>query len=410
MFEKFKIDNIFQSREIAGVECVFLPDGKKYFNVFVLKKKKEKIVSVLSESGIESIELLKKKINADIPITLVINGKGIINKKVPFNENDSDEVLLQKALPNTKPEDFYLQKTVSSQNSVFVSVIRKNTVDELFKEFKSQECSVICCSLGNFALQSILPLLEGIENSEIALRDCRISISENKITGLLNSESENPEQSYRIGNDRIKLELLPAFASAVRYFAGEGSDAIATVPAIKENKEEVKQKKVFQTAGMFAVIFFFVILMGNVFVNRYFKDKKEELSSRTYISNDKFQKYDSLKSELSQKQRFFAETGLLQASKSSWYADQLAGSVPETIRLTELSVNPLERKSNTDEEKFSFVPDKIRIKGNCKKSTELNEWISDIKKKSWVKQVEILNYSQDKIQEAGIFTMELAMK
>ena len=49
------------------------------------------------------------------------------------------------------------------------------------------------------------------------------------------------------------------------------------------------------------------------------------------------------------------------------------------------------------------------VKGSCKKSTELNEWIRSIKKMDWVSEVAVINYQQDNLKDLGEFEIKITI-
>ena len=64
---------------------------------------------------------------------------------------------------------------------------------------------------------------------------------------------------------------------------------------------------------------------------------------------------------------------------------------------------------NESEEVLLFATKKISVTGLCKKSNELNEWIKTIKNKKWIKGVTLIHYNQDKVSEAGVFSIDISI-
>ena len=71
-------------------------------------------------------------------------------------------------------------------------------------------------------------------------------------------------------------------------------------------------------------------------------------------------------------------------------------------------MHPPEKKTKKDEPAI-FLNKIIIVKGNCKKSTELNEWIRGIKKMDWVIEVSVLNYKQENIKDLGEFEIMITI-
>jgi len=74
------------------------------------------------------------------------------------------------------------------------------------------------------------------------------------------------------------------------------------------------------------------------------------------------------------------------------FCDNLAAQLPAEINLHELNLNPLKEQDRKD----SIVTTEngvVAIKGYCKKSLILNEWIALLKKQSGVMEVSLEKYS-----------------
>jgi Tfp pilus assembly protein PilN len=121
------------------------------------------------------------------------------------------------------------------------------------------------------------------------------------------------------------------------------------------------------------------------------------------------QNLDKLKKDLNEKSTFMNKMGLLQAGRTSFFADRIAAMIPASIQLKEMNINPLVKNPNDDKD-IAFNVNSIVVKGDCKKNTELNEWIKQLKRFDWVNDVTLTNFTQDKEKNMGIFNMELKVK
>src|SRR6188474_2114846 len=95
---------VLQINKAAGVEIIIMPDNSLHINIAIAETKKNTITKNDAISGIEQIQQLTQKIDKNIPLSLVFNGKAVLIKKVnPVAGNGS----LSSILPNANPEDFY---------------------------------------------------------------------------------------------------------------------------------------------------------------------------------------------------------------------------------------------------------------------------------------------------------------
>ncbi len=404
-----KLENFLQSKRIAGVEAILLSEGGITWNVIVLAKNKTSINTESSSTALTNLGALKNAIPDKVPLAIVLNGKGIIHKKVFVNDSDNDKSILQKVLPNAIPEDFYFQKSSPLNKAVFVSVVRKGVVDSLIGELTMNNLNVVSFSMGPFTIDSIVPLLEDKPvRFDFQLGSHQLKFSENGIEEYSIIANENLYTDVKVGDNTIASDLVLSFAAAFAYLVGDEGLSNNITP-VEESSNAYFQKQRFQLIGWGVLIFFLSVLMINYFFFNNYWTKKNELGSTVSLNQAAVSKYEKLNKEFEEKQEFLKKTGMLETSRTSYYADQLAADLPNTILLTLLNVNPVVKKVKL-EEGISFNTKTIIIEGVSRRSTELNNWIKIIKTKNWVEEVALINYSQDESKVTGEFVLEVRVK
>jgi len=409
-FASPKLEGLLKSKSVIGLECILSAEGTRQFNYVVLKKEKNRLITDSSADSLNDIGQLKTALDVSFPVHLVFNGKGIIHKKFPLSPGETDSSLLNKIFPAANLNDFYLQQVKSDEASQIVSVIRKTIADLVFHDLKQAGFSVIACSLGPFCFQSLFPMLDNDSTGrEVVVSGYKLSLAADSISDFEPTDIPNSDLILT-GGEKLKQEFVVAFASAVQYFIAFGEEVAAGVLSVQENRDEFRQMKLFKTAGLSALIFFVAALIINFILFMHYSGKHNEYDGKASMNQSLLLEYETLKMEVGKKQAFLEKSGLLEASRTSFYADKIAMDVPESIQLAKLSIFPSEKRSNSDEQDISFIPKTVLLSGSCKKSTELNEWMGVLKKKEWVKQVSIANYTQDKSENTGTFSIELMMK
>lgn len=88
----------------------------------------------------------------------------------------------------------------------------------------------------------------------------------------------------------------------------------------------------------------------------------------------------------------------LNAMGSLYYAqilDRLAASVPESIWLNELAVNPFTDKLTNTKNEFPQVEHgNIHIKGRTDDIKDLNQWAKKLNRLDWAKKVEVVSVTE----------------
>ena len=361
-------------------------------NLVVIKKQKTTLVAELQKEEITSFEEATKLIDPKLPLILLINGKGIIHKKVNVNETDTPATLLNKILPNANLDEFIIQQTPVNSNQVFVSVIRLNILTEIVEGLvKNKLTAIFGCFLGPFVVNALLPLMDSnlINNEHLIIANHRLQIREQQITDITGTEFA--ANNILIGNDTISQKTVIAFAGALTYFTGNQDD-ISNSALLNALKEEFIQKQKFELRGWVALAATFIILKVNYFVFNNYWSKNNEMNSQLLLTQSALQRYDTLKTEFAQKKEFLEQNGLLENSRTSYYADNLAKDLPGSIQWTSVNIHPLKKKKAGDEsEILQFENKMIAVSGNCQRSTELNEWMKQVKKQNWVNDITLVN-------------------
>lgn len=402
-----------QSRKAAGAEVIFKPDGGLRINIVILRKEKSSLLieknGPNSENSVASAKELTKVISASTPVSLTLAGKGIIYKKISGAAGDPDQQLLQKALPNALMQDFYIQKYPVNEHELYVSVARKEQVDNLLREFAANKLQVISCSFGPFIAALLIPLLEeNLRHSELNLPGYILSLSGEKLTDIRVNEITTVSTSLAISNDLIPAYQFIPFASAFSYFIGNGY-AEASIPSIVCRRSEFRSQMIFKSGGVAALSFFMLVLLINFLFFHHYWARKSEMELKLSAHQKILREFETLKQEVRARQAFLEGSGLLESSRISWHADQLASEVPASIRLTGLQIFPPEKKADQDT-LLHFRDNIIQVSGQTRKSTELNDWIRLIKQKKWISDVAIIHYAQERDQPFGNFSLEIQTK
>jgi hypothetical protein len=411
------IENKIKSKSVAGIEIILLPAGGFEINAVVLKKKKTSLFPEKKIEGLESIEELAKIISPKLPMVIVLNGKGIIHKKVVISENDTDVSLLNKVLPNAGKGDFCIDQNLVDEVNCFVSVIRSETLNLILKELETYKLkSIAGCLIGPFVINELLSIIK-LSSESLEIPGFKLEIKNEKIFAIstelkqgLNDEIKNESQNVIIEGESIPENLLIPFAAALSYYTGSNV-GIENSEALNLLKEEYKEKRKFEIIGVGLLVTIFVIVALNGFIFNNYWNKNNAMSSELVLNSSAVNHCDTLKKEFALKKEFLEENGLLENARTSYYADQLGRSIPSSIDLTDVVIHPLKKKdSNSDDESFLFENKKILISGKCEFSTELNNWMKKIKQREWISEVSLLNYIHDKGTNEGIFNIEVKLK
>ncbi len=412
MFRKAGLENIIQNKTAVGVEVILLPEGGYLINAVVLKKTKASLNTDKQKEGIADFEELAEFIGTELPIVLVLNGKGIVHRKISFSENDTALTLLNKVLPNANPNEFDLQQTLISPTQVFISLIRSSVINEVLEELKKNKLTNIAsCLLGPFSVNNLLPLINknGIANGQFNFNAYQLQVTEQQIADVTITATEKINEDVFIGDEAIHSKQLIPFAAALSYFTGADAGIINSED-INAVKEEFKQKQKFKLIGSALLVFTFTVLLVNYFTFNHYWTKSRNMGTELTLNQSALNRCNNLKAEFNRKKEFLEQNGLLENSRTSFYADRLAESLPSSIQWIDVNIRPVKKKQDAEEtEGLLFENKLIKISGRCQRSTDLNNWLKEVKAKSWISSVTLLNYKQNSAADDGLFLMEIKL-
>ncbi|HWZ23382.1 MAG TPA: hypothetical protein VNW06_12045, partial [Cytophagaceae bacterium] len=377
----------------AGLQVDIDKDGKCQLHLVVLNSNNGKITIEKSGSGIK-FEELSNHIDKSTAVAVVVTGKGVITKKLLKPENVQQAALLSVVLPNSNTNDF-ITETVFSGEDVFIAVIRKdqffsNVYDVLIK----QEVTVTDLKIGPLVINEILYLLNN--NTTLYTGSYAITIEEGKLIEFKQQDNAAINPDYLVSGLGLNKDTLLPFSVALYALINMGSHYEATIPdEIKKASENFRYGNLFKFAGWTLLLLFMFILLINTLFYYSAHEEHQLLASYSGKMGTEVEKIKKLETTLKDKEQFLKETGWLTGSRLSWYADQLTGSIPAPLLLTELSVNPLDQKESRNLRKLLFEKDIVRIKGQCSHATDLNDWILQLQLYSWIKEVKLANYTND---------------
>lgn len=403
--EKF----LFGTNRLLGIEIILQNESDFTINCCICERSGSGISMPFSRSGISSldqfIEVIPEK---DLPVSLVINGKGLIHKKISMGPQETVSTAFHKVFPTGNEHDFYTQLYYGLGEQGFVSVVRRKKVDEFIALFAEKGFTVIDLFLGPFVVEDTLVL----NTSQSSVFDMeweghKVSGEDKKIREY-SLASQNTSVEFRFGDLAIHSAILLCFSAAFHYFVPLARISHDNVQVLL-NAAEYKNRGAFRKLTRVSVVFFLLVCLVNFFIFTNYFDKQKKLDAELTGFQNAISLHDKLSAELQNKKNFLDKSGLAFSTKTSYYADRLVYDIPEEIQLVSLSLFPLKKNIEKDSV-IQFDTKKILIKGYCQKSILLNNWINLIKTKDFVIETVLDNYEQDAEMKNGKFDLTVRLR
>jgi hypothetical protein len=138
----------------------------------------------------------------------------------------------------------------------------------------------------------------------------------------------------------------------------------------------------------------------------HYYNKVNTLNTEIQESELLINQIESLQATYISKNKFLQQSGLLGQTQISYYLDLIAQEIPETIVLSEINVNPIE-KNNSFKEKIIFKRNKIELIGSSIDSYIFNSWIKKLKDINSFKDINIIQYEYKEKENKADFTITI---
>lgn len=370
---------------VCGVECIFDETGVSYqYAVLQINKNKVEISQEGSSTDISEIASLAKKSSA--PISLIINGKGVIIKKIIFSENDSLQLndLMHQHLPAIPFNEFFVQFYKNEKNSGHIAVCRKEQINELIAGFAKDKIEIINLFIGPLICNALSTLTTTYNRFSTSINQLEL------VNGFVEAvQSINTNESINLVIDDLKIapsQTVP-FAAGFSYLTQQTnyiSDNSEINTLSKQHLEKLKTRLLLFV--LIAVLFVISGINSVFFFQKFEENNALEVELNLYESKNN--QITQLLDSYQKKKSLIEQAGIFDNKKMSVYADKIAASLPNDILLRELYFNPEEGETEEDS-LMDFKQNQLIIKGNCNKSLLLNEWINILKSQSFVKTVNL---------------------
>lgn len=394
-------------KEIVGLDIRLLGEEKYETNWVHIKEDKGSVQIISSYSNTIGLDELKEVLPKNVPIALTIDGKGILHKKVEGGPTKDLNVLLERAFPNGKLSDFYIQQYPGS-GGTWVSIIRKQFLEEFLTKLLKINIQPIQISFGFYSLV----------NATLSLNPNSTSIAgpfgyyQIKINNRLLESFEPNIESKELEFQQITAVPLThqnalAFSVAFQHFLPK--QVFSNIQQIKEYAKEAIHKVIFEKLGWGIMIFFLAILLINFFVFQHFTSQNQEFKQKESLFSGNLDDLAKLNKSIQEKEGFLEKTGWKSASKLSYYSDKIASTVPNGILLSTLELYPVNFATINSKKEIKINTQQIKIKGNCSNPSILNNWVLQLKYFDWIETIKVIDYQFDGTKKTSAFTLQLEL-
>lgn len=352
-------------------------EQNRYF--FLQLKKKQKELIIHNQGKVTDISVLAETLQGQKHLHLVINNEQVLTKAVT-QSNLPEERLVQTAFPNITLSDFYYQ-IYSNERHSFISVSRKEYIDEIIATYATHKISVIDFSLGSLAIK---PVLSFVQESEISTTNAVLSLEKGWITSI--DKKEVAETPYTINELELSNTYILSLGGIIGYYSGQAQSSIQ-----KQLHQEYGQRRFFNLGFKFALGFLFISLLINFLFFSSYQSKKAQYNSVLLINETKKKELINLKDLISRKRKLAESISSSANSRIAWYFNEISVSVPPSVLLKNMSYQPVE-STIKENKKILFKDRTIEVSGQSRYHEDINKWIATLEEQDWIDEVSIVKY------------------
>jgi Tfp pilus assembly protein PilN len=373
--------------ELCAIEACYTESGL-YYHYTGLVNKNGKLEVRFCQNASINLNLPQQIKKSKMPLLLVVNGQGIIFKKVTISEGvlTKTQTIIQETFPTINASDFFIQVYRQDENNLFIALCRKEQVEKIINELTQDKIELAGLYIGAPAVFGLEPFWNNFNQIETSLHI--VELTNSKIESIQSKKEIQGSTNMIIDGIKIESQNTLGFAVGAAYFMQrkivENTDALLKQI---ETKHIEKNKLRFLSAAAVAIAFVFAVT--NMLLYTHYFDKNNQLETEIAVFQGKYEKVNQLLTKYQKNKNLIENAGVLNKNKLSEFADKLAITVPKEVTLNELNFNPKIEQDMSEDSLVSFNARQIVISGNCSKSFIVNEWINVLKMQGFIKKVNL---------------------
>jgi len=393
---------------IDAVEVHQLQDGSHLMHHIAIKRNGNRLEVMVMHPLIDSLHGLVDFIPSNVPVVLILTGKGVLIRHITIDKEASDEELVRSVFPDARVGDFLFSKESQAENGSVFCLTRTQLAETIVKKFLAHKIQITDVFIGPLTVTSILSMLEP-ENTPIITGYCSFYIRSGQLIDVQPTPMESTGRNIKIGVLTLPEVMLCSFSAAFNFLVINRCDPSTPLPLVREKAQEVMVTAKVKGLLAIALGFLFIILLGNFFLFGHYTRKYNDLVLVVEENLTTARKTDSLLELIQQREQFLKQSSGTDNYKGSFIIDRIGASIPYGITLTEIAVHPILFKEEEVNQEPVYQPGKIRIQALVRESNALNKWIKRLEDMEWIESVAFSDYLEKEEHEAGV-SLEITTK
>ncbi|MCB4797213.1 hypothetical protein [Neotamlana laminarinivorans] len=385
MIQQLKTLILFKKRFI-GIELT-TNTHKDIYHFSVLKKVKNTL-DIVNTGTCNTKEELNTAGIFKKPFYLVINTKQVLTKPITHGKHLNAEELIHQVFPNIDLESFYYEISQPKHlQHALVSICRKTYVNDIINELTSLNLHPFSVSLGHTHL---INYSEFIEDPFIYTSNSKINLHTSPLLEITSNPSK--AYSYNINGLSSSSKHILSLFSALHLYLGL-HDVLSNLTVLNSTLYNRFSRERFLNVFLKSSLGFILLslLLNFLIFNHYFQ-KNNHLEQTLQVNEASKTKLLELNAQVEKSKVMIDDVLKSKVSKSSFYINAITTSLPSSILLRELNYQPLQKTIKVNRP-IAVHYGSVLVFGDSHSSNAFSQWINTLENLEWVKQLEILHYS-----------------
>lgn len=369
-----------------GLEVYQIGNNVKFHLLEIVKKKGELVI--MNSQSFEELQLLANFAKASIPIYLIYNTDSVVTKQAGSESNFEDRGAVEQLFPGLNFENFFYQIS-NLKDLSYISVVKKQDVETYLVHLKEMKLKIGGFSLGASSLNHIANYL----NDDFILTNRgNVLLNNTSSTNLSTSIEKNDSfSSYDINGLSVKPTEVLAF-SGILDFLTTSTKITSNFDDVVENlQNEFANSRTFDILLRSSLVFILLLLLSNFFLFNFYFNEVQLSKENLAFENENKKNLTAIRDRVAEKEKKVDAVLSLSNSRTSFYLDRLAITVPKSILLTELLYQPL-TKPMRESKPILLDENTILVMGACANSEDFSSWITHLETIEWIESAETMDY------------------
>jgi Tfp pilus assembly protein PilN len=386
------------SQHLACIEVHYTNEGNCVYHLIILSKTGNSLKISQSAYQLTSLQETISLIKKGTPLILILTGKGIVIRKIQLNEGIDNNSIVNTIFPDVNNEEFRWEVASIVGNEQYIAIIRTKLIMNITGPFLDQGYSIVGLHIGPLILNDFISISKDYDGS-IQTGNYSINFLNSRIADI-KPIAEESDKKVEFANIEIEERFLLCFAAGFSFYVDQNTGSLDSIETLKENSTNFYFAKRVKRICVGALVGMLFLLLANFLLFDYYNTKQKEISSRTILYTSKLERIDSLTQLLQNREKLMHEFGLLSNNPISFFADQIAASVPENMKLIEMDCFPITIKEMAQDKRPEYQSQILKIALEVSESSVLNKWLREMKGKSWIESIELTEYTLKKANQA----------